>query len=249
MLLMPGDPLPAVPAIAPPGRWSFDYDRQAFVEIARSDDQDRRIPHPDLFARAAEIDPSNREAAVQFINEYGPMGVDPTVLIDIGAPPSRSDIWRRRDAFYGQSVVFSDDLERLEQEQLRLRKDRPKHCREPRVGYEGAEAFASGVESLRIAVDAWLWLSEVLPTAPGEAAEMLAVVLDDALSVFAPRVHWLPDGGNVPLGSDHPWSPDQQDDPKPSQAPRMAAATVWSSKISPQLAMPRLVVRMIEPCS
>jgi hypothetical protein len=29
----------------------------------------------------------------------------------------------------------------------------------------------------------------------------------------------------------------------------MAAATVLSSKISPQLAMPRLVVRMIEPCS
>ena len=30
---------------------------------------------------------------------------------------------------------------------------------------------------------------------------------------------------------------------------RIAAATVLSSKISPQLAMPRLVVRMIEPCS
>jgi hypothetical protein len=29
----------------------------------------------------------------------------------------------------------------------------------------------------------------------------------------------------------------------------MAAATVLSSKISPQLAMARLVVRMIEPCS
>jgi len=30
---------------------------------------------------------------------------------------------------------------------------------------------------------------------------------------------------------------------------RAAVATVWSSKISPQLAMPRLVVSMIEPCS
>jgi hypothetical protein len=30
---------------------------------------------------------------------------------------------------------------------------------------------------------------------------------------------------------------------------RMAAATVVSSKIAPQSAMPRLVVRTIEPCS
>jgi hypothetical protein len=30
---------------------------------------------------------------------------------------------------------------------------------------------------------------------------------------------------------------------------RMAAATVVSSKIVPQSAIPRLVVRMIEPCS
>lgn len=228
-LLLPTDALPTVPQVPAPGEWTYDERRRAFVEIRSGEEQSLSL-HPDLFLRVAELDFASPYDALRLINAYGPMGIDPTVALDRGRPPSRSDIWRRREAFFGHAVVYHDVRERLVRERSRLRRDGPRGHGEARVGYEGIEAFASGVATMKEAAATLLWLSGVGPrpsAPPGEAAEVLAVVLDDALSVFAPRVHWQPD-----------------DDPAPTRPPEVPLFCVLALQLAHHVA----VGEQIRPC-
>lgn len=213
-LLFPSEPLPFVGWVHPGGTWGYDAEHEVFLEQGpRSRLRERHI-HPDLFLQAAELDCGDIGSLLAFLNEHGPLGIDPTVRVDRGHAQLRSTFWNTRRGFFGLASIFSDDQDELELERRRLRAARL--LRDPGAlhGYEGLAALRHGVVTLRLLRDISLWMQGEGETAPpggcspAMAGETLAVVVDDALSVFSPRFTWQPAGeravdarpfGDVPL--------------------------------------------------
>jgi hypothetical protein len=182
-------PLPPVPGMPPPETVRFDPLTRCFVPEGAGPYLGPEPLQPDLYLRAAQVNPDAPAEMEAFINEYGSPGVDPTMHHD---DPLRALEKRYRHEPLG---LARDPNSGAYREVIGARE------KTPYTKLETLESVSWGFKSIRLMIEGWMLLSgrsdQVLAKVgkTGESrviadrlATQLTDLLNDALTFFGPRV-------------------------------------------------------------
>jgi hypothetical protein len=173
--------------------WRFDERRQAFLEEPALAKPTVVRPSPNLYLDATRVDLDDVGAIQVFISEHGALRIDPTIQVDLGLG-LRSDLWNRRKGYF----ALASNMSGYHCELARSRRRAEKGLTRPNAifGYEPLAHTQHGLFSIKHLLDCWRAMQgkATVEWKPAEAAEILALVLDDACAALAPRMAWIPQG-------------------------------------------------------